>query len=225
VLVFSEGVAWAMDDNLKNSRYDFGKGSLLEDSVPKSPVELLMAWYRNAVSQGIPDANAMSLSTVDAEGYPVSRIVLLRDAGESGLNFFTNYHSAKGHQLATNPKAAIQFFWQSLERQVRVRGVVESLSSQESDAYFASRPRDSQIGAWASPQSEVIHSRQVLEENVALYNEKFKGLSTVPRPPHWGGYRLVPDTYEFWQGRPSRLHDRLRARLVRNEWVWDRLAP
>jgi pyridoxamine 5'-phosphate oxidase len=219
-----------MDDTLKHSRRDFKKGVLLESDVPKNPLDLLMKWYLEAVDQGVPDANAMGLSTLDLEGFPVSRIVLLRDltkntSSQSGLNFFTNYESAKGHEIQSCPKGGALFFWQPLERQVRVRGLLEKISAEESDAYFATRPRESQIGAWASPQSQKVGSRDDLEGRVATFTERFKSLATIPRPDHWGGYKLVPDVVEFWQGRPSRLHDRLLATLRGADWVWERLAP
>ncbi len=207
------------------SRREFTSGVLLEAVIPGDPLDLLLDWYKAAVDRNVPDANAMSLSTIDLDGYPVSRIVLLRDAAKDGLSFFTNYQSRKGLEIAANPKAGAQFFWQPLERQVRVRGRIVKVPEAESDAYFASRPRESQIGAWASRQSEVIASRDVLEQAVETYKETFKSMDAVPRPPHWGGYRLVPDIYEFWQGRPSRLHDRLRATLKNGAWCWERLSP
>ena len=214
-----------MTDSLKNVRRDFTKGALLENELPEDPLDLLLNWYQAAVDSKEQDANAMSLSTLDLDGYPVSRVVLLRYATKDGLSFFTNYKSAKGLEIEKNPKGAVQFFWKSLERQVRVRGRIERLPAAESDAYFASRPRESQIGAWASPQSEVIVSRETIENSVAAYTAKFASEATVPRPPHWGGYRILPVTFEFWQGRPSRLHDRMRASRVSDGWKWERLAP
>lgn len=214
-----------MNDTLKNLRRDFTKGTLTEDELPADPLELLLSWYQMAQASGEADPNAMSLSTLDLDGYPVSRVVLLRNATTAGLSFFTNYHSAKGREIEAQPKAGVQFYWKSLERQIRVKGLIKRLSAEESDAYFASRPRESQIGAWASPQSEVISSRDVIEKSVAEYTEKFSTLTEIPRPPHWGGYRLSPEVYEFWQGRPSRLHDRIRASLQNGVWRWERLAP
>jgi pyridoxamine 5'-phosphate oxidase len=214
-----------MTDFLKNVRRDFTKGALLENELPEDPLDLLLNWYQAAVDSKEQDANAMSLSTLDLDGYPVSRVVLLRYATKDGLSFFTNYKSAKGLEIEKNPKGAVQFLWKSLERQVRVRGRIERLPAAESDAYFASRPRESQIGAWASPQSEVIVSRETIENSVAAYTAKFASEATVPRPPHWGGYRILPVTFEFWQGRPSRLHDRMRASRVSDGWKWERLAP
>lgn len=219
-----------MTDTLKHSRRDFEKGILLERDAPQNPLDLLMNWYQEAVKNGVADANAMSLSTLDAQGFPVSRIVLLRDIRQDSnakneLIFFTNYESCKGQEIAACPKGGLLFFWQPLERQVRVRGRFEKISAADSDAYFATRPRESQIGAWASPQSQIVESRDALESRVNEFSEKFRTAGTIPRPANWGGYRLIPDLFEFWQGRPSRLHDRLRATLSSGEWVWARLAP
>ena len=214
-----------MDDSLRDVRRNFSKGSLDETNLPVHPFDLLLNWKNYAATSNQLDYNAMSLATIDADGFPTSRIVLLREASQDGLCFYTNYHSSKGLDLALNPKASLLFFWPSLERQIRIKGVTEKLSAAQSDSYFASRPRDSQIGAWSSPQSEIVASREFLDQNFAIYAEKFKSEQSVPRPPHWGGYRLAPATYEFWQGRPSRMHDRLRATLVSGVWRWDRLAP
>lgn len=214
-----------MDDSLRDVRRNFSKGSLDETNLPVHPLDLLLNWKNYAATSNQLDYNAMSLATIDADGFPTSRIVLLREASQDGLCFYTNYHSSKGLDLALNPKASLLFFWPSLERQIRIRGVTEKLSAAQSDSYFASRPRDSQIGAWSSPQSEIVASREFLDQNFARYAEKFKSEQSIPRPPHWGGYRLAPATYEFWQGRPSRMHDRLRATLVSGVWRWDRLAP
>jgi pyridoxamine 5'-phosphate oxidase len=211
---------------MKHSRRDFAKGTLLEDQVPSDPYKLLEDWYQAAVGSGEFDANAMSLSTLDEDGYPVSRIVLMRGLSTEGITFFTNYLSAKGRQLDRNPKAEVQFLWKGLERQVRVRGRVERISSAESDQYFASRPRDSQLGAWASPQSQFLASREELEQRLEEQANRFSGEASIPRPPHWGGFRLVPLDFEFWQGRPNRLHDRLKAFLKDSgSWTWRRLAP
>ena len=218
-----------MADTLLNTRRDFTKGVLLEEHVPETPLKLLLSWYQAAQDAGLHDANAMSLATIDADGFPVSRIVLLRDASEAGLSFFTNYNSDKGRDIARNPKASLQFFWPGMERQVRVRGMIVKLDAHASDNYFASRPRDSQIGAWASPQSEIIPSRHVLETTFTEVAARFAGSEKVPRPPYWGGYRLEINQAEFWQGRANRLHDRLRAQQVitgqEKSWVGHRLAP
>ncbi len=215
-----------MTGDMKHSRRDFAKGTLLEDQVPSDPCKLLEDWYQAAVGSGEVDANAMSLSTLDEDGYPVSRIVLMRGLSTEGITFFTNYLSAKGRQLDRNPKAEVQFLWKALERQVRVRGRVERISSAESDQYFASRPRDSQLGAWASPQSQFLASREELEQRLQEQSTRFSGETSIPRPPHWGGFRLVPLDFEFWQGRPNRLHDRLKAfPKDSGSWIWRRLAP
>lgn len=214
-----------MTDSFKSIRRDFVKGALDESSVPSDPLGLLQIWLEDASRAGLTDYNAMSLATVDSDGFPVARTVLLRDLSSGGLCFYTNYKSAKGQELQLNPKASVQFFWPDLERQVRVRGLVEKLSEKQSDLYFASRPRDSQIGAWASPQSETVISREFLEQNYQRYAEKFKLMSEIPRPDHWGGFILSPNIFEFWQGRPSRMHDRLRSISEGPVWRWDRLAP
>lgn len=215
----------AMTDSFKSIRRDFAKGALAENRVPSDPIILLKNWLEDAAKAELADYNAMGLSTVDSDGFPSTRAVLLRDISSGGLCFYTNYKSAKGQELEINPKASLQFFWPDLERQLRIRGLVERLSAEESDQYFASRPRESQIGAWASPQSESIISREFLEQNYQRYSEKFALVKVIPRPEHWGGYRLTPNVFEFWQGRPNRMHDRLRAVLVRETWAWDRLAP
>lgn len=214
-----------MDDSLKNARRSYRKSSLLESHLPASPFDLFSQWLQDALEDGIPDHNAMNLSTLDSDGFPVSRIVLLREVTKDGFSFYTNYKSSKGENLSANPKAALCFFWPTLERQIRVRGVTERLTPAESDIYFASRPRDSQIGAWASPQSEVVVSRAFLDDNFARYVEKFRDVQQIPRPPHWGGFRLKANLFEFWQGRPSRMHDRFRVSLTGGLWSWQRLAP
>jgi pyridoxamine 5'-phosphate oxidase len=176
-----------------------------------------------AVSSQLPEPNAMTLATVGADGRPSTRVVLIKGWDERGIVWYTNYASRKGRELGINPHAALQFHWVELERVVRIEGRVSQVSQAESDAYYASRPLDSRLGAWASPQSEVIASRAVLVANAARYGAQY--VMNPPRPPHWGGYRLLPDRWEFWQGRPSRLHDRLRYRLEDERWVRERLAP
>ena len=212
--------------NLRDRRIQYETAGLNFDDLDESPVQQWHAWYVEAAEAELPEPNAMAISTIDAEGMPDSRIVLVRGLDDDGLTFFGNYNSAKGQQLDANPVASAVFPWIGLHRQVRVRGTVEMLPRHESDAYFASRPRDSQLGAWASPQSEVINGRDFLNERHAEFAEKFAGVEVL-RPPHWGGWLLVPEVFEFWQGRPNRLHDRFRYRRddVTQDWVIERLAP
>jgi len=212
--------------NLRDRRIQYETAGLDLDDLDESPIQQWHAWYIEAVEAELAEPNAMAVSTIDAEGMPDSRIVLVRGFDDDGLTFFGNYNSAKGQQIDANPVASAVFPWIGLHRQVRVRGSIEMLPRHESDAYFASRPRDSQLGAWASPQSEVISGREVLNERHAEFAEKFAG-TEVLRPPHWGGWLIVPDVFEFWQGRPNRLHDRFRYRRDDNtqDWVIERLAP
>jgi pyridoxamine 5'-phosphate oxidase len=193
--------------DLAQLRADYTKGGLLEADLAASPFDQLRTWLDQAVASGLSDANAMVLGTLGADQTPAARVVLLKGI-DHGLTFFTNYESDKGTQLAAHPKASLTFFWAELQRQVRISGSVGRVSGAESDAYFATRPRESQIGAWASAQSRVLVSRADLEASVAEITARFEG-KAVPRPDHWGGYRLAPSYFEFWQGRASRLHDRL----------------
>jgi pyridoxamine 5'-phosphate oxidase len=211
--------------NVRDRRVQYETAGLDRDDLDASPIRQWHAWYENALEAGLPEPNAMAISTVDDDGVPDTRIVLARGVDDEGITFFGNYESAKGRQLDSYPFASAVFPWLALHRQVRVRGTVEVLSHLESDAYFASRPRESQIGAWASPQSAVISDRTELEDLVARYTAEFEGRD-VPRPAHWGGWLLTPRSFEFWQGRPSRLHDRFRYRVDDlGAWVIERLAP
>lgn len=203
-------------------RQTYDKGVLLESQAAASPFDQFTLWFDQALAAAVPEPNAMTLATVDASGQPSARTVLIKNFDARGFVFFTNYDSRKGHDLAAEPRASLLFFWQPLERQVRIEGTVEKVSEAESDAYYESRPVGSRLGAWASPQSQPT-TREALEANELRYREQFG--DDPPRPPHWGGYRLVPHALEFWQGRPSRLHDRLRYRLTDGQWVIERLAP
>ncbi len=205
-------------------RQDYLKAALDEASAGDDPLMFFHHWFSEAHTAGISEVNAMTLATVNAEGKPHARIVLLKGVDETGFVFFTNYLSAKGHDLAQAPQAALVFFWKELERQVRIEGYAEKVTAEESDAYFHSRPEGSRLGAWSSPQSQVIESRSVIEENLARYSEQFNG-TAIPRPEHWGGYRIVPQHIEFWQGRSSRLHDRIVFERANGNWKKYRLAP
>ena len=210
---------------LQDLREDYRQGSLDAEAVGDNPIAFFGRWFAEAQKAGVEEPNAMTLSTADAAGRPHSRIVLLKGLEEGGFTFYTNYESHKGVQLKVQPYVALVFFWPHLERQVRVEGKVHKISGQESDAYFGSRPRMSQLGAWASPQSEVVSSREVLEAHMQLAETRFAG-KEVPRPPHWGGYRVMPESIEFWQGRSSRLHDRiLMTQSEGASWKEERLAP
>ena len=194
------------------------RADLLDD-----PVEQFRIWFERAVAE-VPLPEAMTLATVDAEGRPDARIVLLKGFGLDGFRFYTSFESAKGEQLAADPRAALVLYWRELDRQVRVRGTVERLGDAESDAYFASRPRPSQLGAWASPQSRPIESREVLDDEVTETARRLRD-GEIPRPPQWGGYLLRPDSVEFWQGQVARLHDRFRYSRGEGGWRIERLAP
>ncbi|MDR3370777.1 pyridoxamine 5'-phosphate oxidase [Rhodoferax sp.] len=214
---------------LSDLRKSYERAELNEDASHADPLKQFEQWLGEAIQAEVPEPNAMTLATVGSNLRPSTRVVLIKGFDERGIVWFTNYESRKGQQLAGNPYAALQFHWVELERVVRVEGIVEKVSAEESDTYFHSRPLDSRIGAWASPQSQVISGRGVLVANAARYGAQF--ILQPPRPPHWGGYRLQADQWEFWQGRKSRLHDRLRYSLQPNTdkgeklWVRERLAP
>ncbi len=215
---------------ISDLRKSYERAELNEDASHADPHAQFAQWMDEALRAELPEPNAMTLATVGSDLRPSTRVVLIKGYDARGIVWFTNYESRKGRELAGNPFAALQFHWVELERVVRIEGVVEKISAEESDSYYASRPLDSRIGAWASPQSQVITGRGTLVANAAQYAARF--LLQPPRPPHWGGYRLVPDTWEFWQGRKSRLHDRLRYRSEARDasgqplnWVRERLAP
>ena len=209
-----------------HARKSYERAALDEHGIDRDPFQQFTIWYDEAVAAGLPEPEAMTLSTATLEGQPSARIVLLRGYDERGFCFFSNYSSQKGQELAANPYAAVTFHWVELERQVRIAGRVEKVTEAESDAYFQSRPSQSRIGAWSSPQSNVISSRDALEELFEKYQEQYLDETAIPRPEHWGGYRVIPKRIEFWQGRPNRLHDRLRfIRIDQGPWTLQRLAP
>ena len=214
----------AISVSIADLRKNYERAELDEKASQADPFLQFDQWLKEAITAKLPEPNAMTLATVGSDLRPSTRIVLIKGFDARGIVWFTNYNSRKGQELAGNACAALQFHWVELERTVRIEGVVEKVSAEESDAYFHSRPLESRIGAWASPQSEVIASRATLITNAALYGVKF--LLQPPRPPHWGGYRLKPDSWQFWQGRQSRLHDRLRYTLQDDSsWLRERLAP
>ena len=213
----------AMDTRIADLRKSYERAELDEAAADSQPMLQFESWLKQAIDAQLPEPNAMTLATVAADGRPSTRIVLIKGFDTQGLVWYTNFNSRKGQELAVNPVAALQFHWVELERVVRIEGMVQQVSDAEADAYFASRPLDSRIGAWASPQSQVIKSRAVLVAQAARYAAQFA--LSPPRPPHWGGFRLVPDRWEFWQGRKSRLHDRLRYRMQDGQWLRERLAP
>ena len=225
-----------MSNAIADIRKDYKLASLEESDVASNPIDQFTRWWNEAVSSQIDEVNAMTLATANAAGVPAARIVLLKGYDSNGFVFFTNYESDKGKNLAQNPVAALVFFWKELERQIRIEGTVEKVSAADSDRYFNSRPAASRVGAWASPQSAVIENRLVIEQNVERYSSIFAN-DSIERPDHWGGYLVKPTSIEFWQGRSSRLHDRIRYKLVTSDynaatdtrtdanWKIERLAP
>ena len=210
--------------HIADLRKSYERAELSEDASFADPLDQFDKWLKEALAGDVPEPNAMTLATVSSDLRPSTRVVLIKGYDRNGIVWYTNYDSRKGKELAGNPYAALQFHWVELERVVRIEGFVEKVSAEESDAYYKSRPLDSRIGAWASPQSEVITGRGILMANAAKYAAQF--LLSPPRPPNWGGYRLHPEEWQFWQGRRSRLHDRLRYTLDgRQKWVRERLAP
>lgn len=208
-----------------NMRKVYQLQSLLEKDLNENPIVQFENWWQQAVESKIEEPNAMALATCDASGKPSARIVLLKEIKDNGFVFFTNYQSRKGKEIEENPFVSLLFFWKELERQVRIEGKIKKIPAAESDEYFNSRPPESRIGAWSSPQSNVINSRDTLQKNVEKYTSQF-GTKNIPRPEFWGGYIVEPQRIEFWQGRPGRLHDRLQYSLTENnEWIIKRLAP
>ncbi len=213
-----------MMNDISSIRNEYSKASLDAATITKNPIQQFEIWFKEAVASNVPEPNAMNLATVNG-GRPASRIVLLKGVEHGMFVFYTNYQSRKGKELEENPACSLTFFWPELERQIRIEGVASRVDARRSDEYFQSRPRGSQVGAWASPQSSIINERSLLEERAKQIEEKFKGLDKLPRPNQWGGYEIDPLLIEFWQGRPNRLHDRIVFTKVDEVWKINRLAP
>ncbi len=212
-------------EELQNMRMTYLKGTLERERLNNDPLAMSKEWFQIAVDQEIYEANAMSLATVNADKQPTLRTVLLKGIDDAGFIFYSNYHSRKGRELEQNPRASILLFWKELERQIRIEGKIEKITDQESKAYFKSRPKGSQLGAWASPQSKVITDRAELDDRLLELQDIYKDQARLPKPAHWGGYRLIPHYYEFWQGRDNRLHDRFEYKREDDGWTINRLAP
>jgi pyridoxamine 5'-phosphate oxidase len=214
-----------MDRSVADLRQNYTKAGLSEADIAANPFVQFQTWFDQALAAALPEPNAMTLATATPEGKPSARVVLLKGFDDRGFVFYTNYNSTKGRQLQANAQAALVFWWAQLERQVRLEGTIVPVAATEADSYFASRPRGSQLGAWASPQSDLVESREVLETRLQHLEQEYRDRD-IPRPPHWGGFCLIPDRIEFWQGRPNRLHDRLNYRRDRRgQWQIERLAP
>lgn len=209
---------------LQNLRQDYRSAELSEKDADKNPIKQFEKWFTAAIAAKIYEPNVMTLATADKTGKPNARIVLLKGFDENGFSFYTNYLSQKGKELKKNPQACLVFFWAELERQVRIEGKIEKLSKEASEKYFHSRPTESQIGAIVSPQSQIITDRNILENKIEELTQQYEG-KTIPKPAHWGGYILKPTAIEFWQGRTSRLHDRIKYDLINGKWQTNRLAP
>ena len=214
-----------MNRDIADMRINYTKGFLMEDSVVSDPIMQFRSWFEEATNSEVLEANAMIIATVDENNVPSARTVLLKEIDPEGFLFYTNYNSDKAKEISGNPNVSLVFLWKEIERQVRITGVVEKISPDRSEQYFHKRPKGSQIGAWVSPQSSIIDSREVLEERQKEIESKYKDEAQLPLPDFWGGYIVKPTAVEFWQGRPSRLHDRLRYKLVDGEWKIERLAP
>ncbi|GAB1307509.1 pyridoxamine 5'-phosphate oxidase [Urechidicola sp. KH5] len=215
-----------MEKDLSNYRKVYQKSELTESSLPDNPMELFQKWFYEAEeSDTVEEINAMTVATIGLDGFPKNRVVLLKKFTWEGFIFYTNYNSEKGKAIASNPNLCLSFFWHGLERQIIIKGTAEKTLENISDGYFESRPDGSKLGAWASNQSEVVHSREVLDNSLKQFKTQFQG-KEIKRPPHWGGYLIRPKSIEFWQGRPNRMHDRIRYKLLENfEWKMERLAP
>ena len=215
-----------MEKDLSNYRKAYLKKELLKTEVPKNPIELFQQWFNEIeASQGIDEPNAMTLSTIGTDGFPKSRVVLLKKFTEEGFIFYTNYLSEKGKAIAAHPEVCLSFFWQNSEQQIIIKGKAEKIAKNLSDGYFESRPDGSKLGAWASPQSDVVPNRETLEQQLKTLEERFQN-QNIPRPKHWGGYLVKPMSIEFWQGRANRMHDRIRYTVQKDSsWKIDRLAP
>lgn len=214
-----------MNRDIADMRLNYTRGHLLENNVLEDPIKQFRVWFDEATNSEVTEPNAMIIATVDAHNIPSARTVLLKEIDNEGFVFYTNYNSEKAQNIASNPNVTLVFLWKELERQVRVTGVATKVSTARSEAYFHKRPKGSQIGAWVSPQSDTIESREVLNIRQKEIEEKYRDVDLLPLPDFWGGYIIKPNKIEFWQGRPSRLHDRLRYNLVHGSWAIERLAP